>query len=510
MTTVLERRDVERFRAVLTEHLGLQFDDTRLDTLADVLRQRAGAHGGGSRRYLERFGADAAAEQELRVIAQALTVSETYFFRNMDQFRAFAEVALPERLAARPPDEPVRVLCAGCASGEEPYSIAIIVREHAPEAAARVRVRGVDVNPAVLAKAREGRYTAWSLRETPPALRARWFAHDAKGVVLAPAVRDAVELGEANLVRDDPDLWAPESLDIVFCRNVLMYFAPDQARAVVARIARALVPDGYLFLGHAETLRGLSNDFHLCHTHDTFYYRRRDGVATDAAPPPDAFVPAPPPDAAAFAAAGIAAGADAWLTVVENAASRIAALADAGRDAGCDATRVGSRAADLYDARELVRSERYLQAIELLGTLPAEEAREPEALLLRAVALSHGGSFAAAERVCVELLARDELNAGAHYVLALCREAAGDASGAADHDAVALYLDPTFAMARLHLGLLARRRRDNEAARRELSQALLLLRREDPSRLVLFGGGFGRDALVALCAAELAACGGSA
>ena len=100
------------------------------------------------------------------------------------------------------------------------------------------------------------------------------------------------------------------------------------------------------------------------------------------------------------------------------------------------------------------------------------------------------------------------MNAGAHYLLALCREGAGDSSAAAERDQVATYLDPAFAMPRLHLGLLARRKGDRERAREELGQALLLLQREDASRLLLFGGGFGREALSALCRAEILACGG--
>jgi chemotaxis protein methyltransferase CheR len=105
----------------------------------------------------------------------------------------------------------------------------------------------------------------------------------------------------------------------------------------------------------------------------------------------------------------------------------------------------------------------------------------------------------AAAETCRRLLAIDELNAGAHYVLALCRENAGDRAGAIEHDRIAAHLDPTFAMPRLHCGLLARRCGDRDTARRELTQALVLLKREDVSRVLLFGGGFHREALLALC-----------
>jgi chemotaxis protein methyltransferase CheR len=159
---------------------------------------------------------------------------------------------------------------------------------------------------------------------------------------------------------------------------------------------------------------------------------------------------------------------------------------------------------------ELLKKERFSDALDLLGRLPPESEQDPDVLLLRAALLTHSGNLNAAENVSAQLLARDELNTGAHYLLALCRESAGDRQEALDHDQAAIYLDPGFAMPRLHLGLMARRAGDREGAQRELSQALLLLKREDASRLLLFGGGFGRESLIALCRAELRSAGGVA
>src|SRR6185295_17589690 len=140
---------------------------------------------------------------------------------------------------------------------------------------------------------------------------------------------------------------------------------------------------------------------------------------------------------------------------------------------------------------------------------PAGAARDANAVLLRAVVANHGGDRAAAEALCGCVLELDELSAGAHYLEGVCREDAGDRRAASDHHQVAAYLDPSFAMPRLHRGLLARREGDPQVARRELADALALLEREDPLRLLLYAGGFGRDALVAICRAELAACGGA-
>jgi chemotaxis protein methyltransferase CheR len=99
------------------------------------------------------------------------------------------------------------------------------------------------------------------------------------------------------------------------------------------------------------------------------------------------------------------------------------------------------------------------------------------------------------------------MNAGAHYVVALCRESVGDRAAAIEHDRVAVYLDPTFAMPRLHIGLLARRTGDTELARRELAQAHALLKYEDAARLTLFGGGFSRQVMLDVCGSALRDCG---
>jgi chemotaxis protein methyltransferase CheR len=204
-------------------------------------------------------------------------------------------------------------------------------------------------------------------------------------------------------------------------------------------------------------------------------------------------------------------GAGDWFDAIARSSERIQALSQtAGRTAAPDAARTSPIAqADLGPALELLRRERFADALAVLQTLPPHAAGSKEALLLRALLLIHGGQLGPAEQTCSELLEHDPFNAGAHYLLALCSEARGDKQRARDHDQLAIHLDPSFVMARLHLGLVARRLGDWTVARRELGHALDLLPCEDASRLLLFGGGFERAALVALCRAELLAAGGT-
>jgi chemotaxis protein methyltransferase CheR len=132
---------------------------------------------------------------------------------------------------------------------------------------------------------------------------------------------------------------------------------------------------------------------------------------------------------------------------------------------------------------------------------------DPDALLLRAVLLTNGGRTEEAAQTARELLAQDELHAGAHYVMAMCCEHAGELENALEHDRAAIYLDADFAMPHLHLGLISKRRGDVDAARVAIERALSRLAREDTSRVLLFGGGFSREALIAICRAELRASG---
>lgn len=497
--------DVERFRRAVGRRLGLHFEDAKLAFLADVLGRRFEANGGDCEAYLSRVEENRS-KQELAALAQELTVGETYFFRHMDQFRAFAEVALPERLRVRDAragdaKRSLRILSAGCASGEEPYSLAILVREASLEPSTGITIRGVDVNPVALKKALRGRFSSWALRETPHDVQRRWFQQDGHEAVLNDTVRTGVRFDERNLLDEDAELWPPCAYDIIFCRNVVMYFAPDTAQALVARITRALAPGGYLFLGHAETLRGLSQDFHLRHTHGTFYYQRKEAVGASVDPglPIAQRADHTPALATAIGSDG------AWVDAIRKAAERIQVLAEAPPRSS---PVVHGPNGDLRFALDLLQRERFSEALDVIRELPSEKTEDPDVLLLHAVLLAHSGRLAGAEEACQRLLAVDELNAGAHYVLALCCEGAGDRGRAAEHDQIATYLDPAFAMPHLHLGLIARRTGDREAARRELEQAIGLLEREDASRLLLFGGGFKRETLIALCRTELNACGG--
>jgi chemotaxis protein methyltransferase CheR len=243
-----------------------------------------------------------------------------------------------------------------------------------------------------------------------------------------------VKFDERNLVRADSPLWQPDIYDIVFFRNVLMYFTPENGQRVIARIGRALKPGGYQFLGHAETLRGLSTDFHLRHTHETFYYQRKAVLERGALHSS----PITPSGERAPTVMAAVDGADTWIDAIRGATERIEILTSLPQSPA--SPRQGSPRAvpgptwDLELARVLLREERFAEALEMVQHLPPESARDPDVLLLHAALLTHRGQLADAEDACRRLLDVTELSAGAHYLLALCREGARDRTGAVNHD----------------------------------------------------------------------------
>jgi chemotaxis protein methyltransferase CheR len=449
--------DLEWFRTLVERELGLRFDDGALLSLERVLMRRLAAQRQHSGDYLRRL--DASPGREITALTQELTVGETYFLRHVEQFRALTETVLPDLLRSSARSGPLRLLSAGCSTGEEAYSMAIALRESGigPDAS----ILGVDVNPTALARARSGRYTGWSLRSVPESTRRRWFTTAGDDVVLAPQVRAAVRFEQRNVALADPGLWQPEAFDVVFCRNVIMYFTPEVMTEVVGRIARCLVPGGYLFLGSAETLRGLSTEFELRESQGAFYYRRAGRLPAAPVPPVPAQASRPRPEP------------------------------------------VPAESLDLV--LDLLRRERFADALTAMDELTGRSDDDPEVLLLRAALLTHSGSLPAAERACRRLLAVDARSAGAHVLLAMCREGEQDLPAAADHCRTAITLDPDFAMPHVHLGRLARRMGDHGTARRQFAQSARLLPAETARRILLFGGGFDREALISLCRSQGAA-----
>lgn len=481
MISETPRTPLDRFTVLVQQRLGLHYAKEHWRDLEPVLTERSASL--GMERYLELL-TSASSQTEWRMLAERLTVGETYFLRHPNQLETLVEHVLPS--FARVPAN-IRVLCAGCSSGEEPYSVALMSREHGKVDASRLQVLGIDVNPRAIARSRAACYSPWSLRVVPEPMREHWFQRTPEGFALRPQVREQVRFEERNLLDESPDFWAPGSFHAILCRNVMLYFPPEVTRRIIGRMAQSLVPGGYLFLGPSETLRGISEDFELLRRGDAFYYRlRTPGVPV----PARVGLPAAPSRPALPAVAPPASASRTALPAV-----RPSVPGGPGSLPAVDG---------LDGVLLLLDAERYAEAWTRLESMP--EATQPKAQLIRAVLHLHAGRLADAERLGKQLLNQSGTETAAQYLLGLCLEQGGDEAGARARYAAAVRTDPTFALGHLRSGSLARRAGAVSEARVALRMSLSLLPQEKPLFLSLFGGGFGRHGLMQVGLRELQAC----
>jgi len=253
-----ENREEQIFRAVQTrmEELGLAsaFDYSRLLIRSD---QR---------------------EQESRNLLDLITVNETFFFRHKAQFDLLRDHCLPAILKRNSPTKRIRIWSAACSTGEEPYSIAMILRELLPESSGwKVVVRGTDISTRTLLKARKGLYGKRSIEHMEPRFRDRYVTRKGNRYALSPEIRSAVQFEYFNLACDPfpPDAGPP--WDIIFCRNVMIYFTREHARRLLHNLHLHLADHGFLFTGHSEMLSFLYDGFEPVEINGTFIYRKKTG-----------------------------------------------------------------------------------------------------------------------------------------------------------------------------------------------------------------------------------------
>ncbi len=212
-----------------------------------------------------------------------VTVKESFLFRHPQHFAALATTLLPRLAAARAGRRSLAVWSAGCARGEEPATLAIALAECRELVGWDWRILATDVDEEALAAAGAATFGERAVSGVPADLRARYLLRRGDSYELAPALARRIEYRELNLVRE-PLALSPTLFDLVFLRNVLIYFRPEVQRRVAAAVAGALAPDGYLFLGPAETLWQVASGLDAIDLGDCFCYRHADAAAATAVP----------------------------------------------------------------------------------------------------------------------------------------------------------------------------------------------------------------------------------
>ena len=257
-------RTLPLIRDLVHDRTGLHYDDGRLDVVADRLTPLAAARGFDSLLdyyYLLKY--DEQADEEWVRAIDALSVRETYFWREFDQVRALTDLIMPRLVRLH--HRAIRIWSIPCASGEEPLSIAMALTESGWFGRAPIELHAADASGAALARARQGRFGLRAFRQLPAELRERYFDHDAHAGewVARQALYDRVSSWVRINVMQPGDLRALQGADVVFCRNLFIYFREASVRQVVSDLAGLMSSPGFLCVGAAESLLRLGTPFEL-------------------------------------------------------------------------------------------------------------------------------------------------------------------------------------------------------------------------------------------------------
>lgn len=461
--TAVDEALLSRFSTFLAQSIGLHFPRSRwldlLRGLKQVARELAQPDAETCIRWLLTTPLE---QRQIEILASHLTVGETYFYREPAVFAALEQHVLPPLIAERRAtgSRSLRLWSAGCCTGEEAYTLAILLDRLLPDLAQwNITLLATDINPHFLARARTGSYRDWSFRGTPAWFKEGYFTSMGDGNhQLLARIRRLVRFGHLNLVDDrypalDNDT---NSMDLVLCRNVLMYFEEQGIRAVLDKLYRALTPDGWLVLSATEGSSGSLAGFYAAPFSEATLYCKKAGRAPPPLLPAEA---APLPDLAP----------PIWYTRPEEpAVTRPLSATDPRPESS------PPPAADSAYCQALKHYTRgdYAQAAAALADAAADDATS---LALAARTWANLGQLDEARRWGEAAVTADKCDPALRYLLASLLAEQGCHAAAVAALKQALYLDQDFVLAHFALGNLYRRLDQPEQTARHLATARHLL-----------------------------------
>ena len=454
-----------RLRDAVAKSLGRQDPDAVLRGILARPDQQAG--------FLER-------------LTGQLTVGESFFFRNEHHFRVLRETVLPQILAENAARREVRVWSAGCATGEEPYSLAILLDQLVGSASGwQLSVLGTDLNPEFLQRAREARYRQWSFRQTDIHRNRDYFTLAGDTYRLVDRLRAHVRFASLNLVKDvyPSPLTGTVGLDLILFRNVAIYLKPEVTAAILQRFYQALRPGGWLLLGETEVTSANPGDFEVRRFEQATLYQKTSDHSSCAVS--DAASSLPPALAGVTLSSGFGLPnvpvLPEWVPLPRSrpASSSETTLAPGGTSPEAMTWEQIERA---LTAGNLEEAERRVDRIPAIKQRASLRLRFVRSLLARA-------EVARARRMLEQCLKEEPLLLEAQLLKAGFAEEAGDLTTAEQACRRALYINPSAPMAHFHLALVLEQKGDSPGVARSLKTTLKLLEGKDPHGLVEFGEG---------------------
>lgn len=477
---------LEQLSGVISARMGLHFTPERLGDLSRGLHSASLEFGFDDPDACARWLCSVPlGKHHVEVLASHLTVGETYFFRESRIFQVLQENIIPKLIAARRGREQrLRIWSAGCCTGEEPYSVAMVLSRLLPDAHNwDLTLLATDINPRFLAKASAGVYGEWSFRDVPSEIKQYCFNRLPDGrYEILPEIRRQVTFDYLNLADDSfPSLLNnTNAMDVIFCRNVMIYLSPPQIQALLDKFRRCLCDGGWLMVGATETPHVKVPGLRLrCFPQGVAYEK----IPEEPAPAPDAqalsVLPGPRPlrriapsrtfprEGAAFAGRKPPMPGGSKAPPADRSAAAPAASVMPGATSDTE---------KLQDVEKLYEQGRYADVIERLLPLMSLPRPSPGALGLMVRARANQGDLAGALEWSRRAIQADKLNPRFHYLHGAILQEMKDCISAYAAFRRALYLDPRFALAHVAAAHLARHQGRAAEASRHLSAAFELLR----------------------------------
>ena len=406
---------------------------------------------------------------QIEILASHLTVGETYFFRDKKCFQILEEHILPELIQSqRGKERSLRIWSAGCSTGEEAYSIAILLSRMVTDMKYwNITILATDINPRFLGKAAEGVYTEWSFRDVPPRIRERYFTKRRDGCFeILTDIKKVVTFSYHNLVEDAyPSLLNnTNAMDIIFCRNVLMYFSAERAEEVIRNLRHCLVDGGWLIVSPVEASHLLLSQFRAVSFEGATFYKKEpqrigEPVSRESIYPTHEEIkvtPRPPPDLLY---------APLVVTLPEETGEPVR-----------EVKKQTAGPQPCEEALALYEQGRYAEVAEKISALLSLNQTDAKALALLTRIYANQGKLSEALEWCEKAISADRMNPGSHYLLATILQERGQTGEAVASLKRALYLDQNFLLAHFTLGNLTRQQGKFKESRKHFENALSLLK----------------------------------
>jgi chemotaxis protein methyltransferase CheR len=468
------------FKCLIRERCGLSFEDSREAILAEGIKTRLSERALASHEaYLNLLSCE---QDEFNRLVNLITVKETYFFREAVHFTILTEKLIPE-LSPKTKNRRIRIVCAGCSTGEEPYSIAIaLAATFGPEFGSMFSIVGFDIDEEALCKARTGLYADHSFRGVPDHIRKVYFNEQENGYRISDTVRDGVEFLRLNIFGDSfPD--AVHDADVIFYRNVSIYFEPEAQQRIFKNLAGMLNKQGYLFLSSAETFVHNIGVLSLVEKEGVFLYAKGIEVQIgERRKPPGVQNKSVAP-------------AKQELTGTSTAKTKDAA------------TRKKDEPHQIFDqALALAEDKKYEDALQLTERILILQPSFMKAHMLRTGILINLQRLDEAEKVCRTGMKLDQWCLEGHLLLGLIAKIRGGIEEAKKRFNEAVYIKSSCWLAHFYLGEIYQLEGDRQRACREFEIVIKLLEENSFSDhgLTFFSLSFPMEQVVHLCRHNLA------